>query len=42
VGKFIFEKEKQYLILKGRARIVYENVANKSHMHYLKTLYFKE
>ena len=40
VGKFIFEREKQSLILKGIARIVYKNVDNKSHMHYLKTLGF--
>ena len=40
VGKFIFEREKQNLILKGIARIVYKNVDNKSHMHYLKTLGF--
>ena len=40
VGKFIFEREKQYLISKGMRRIVYNNAANKSHMHYLKTLGF--
>ena len=40
VGKFIFEREKQNLILKGIARIVYKNVDNKSHMYYLKTLGF--
>ena len=40
VGKFIFEREKQYLISKGIKRIVYNNAANKSHMHYLKTLGF--
>lgn len=42
VGKFIFEREKQYLISKGIKRIVYYNAANKSHIHYLKTLDFKE
>ena len=42
VGKFIFEKEKQYLILKGIKRIVYTDAANKSHIHYLKTMGFKE
>ncbi len=42
VGKFIFEKENQYLILKGIKRIVYKYVANKSHIHYLKTLGFEE
>ena len=40
VGKFIFEREKQYLISKGIERIVYKNADNKSHMHYLKTLGF--
>lgn len=40
VGKFIFEKEKQYLISKGIKRIVYQSAENKSHIHYLKTLGF--
>ena len=42
VGKFIFEREKQFLISKEIRRIVYNNAANKSHIHYLKTLDFKE
>jgi hypothetical protein len=41
VGKYIFEKEKQYLISKGISRIVYKHAANKSHIHYLKTLGFE-
>ena len=40
VGKFIFEREKQFLISKGIEKIVYKNVDNKSHMHYLKTMGF--
>ena len=40
VGKFIFEREKQYLISKGIKRIIYKHAANKSHIHYLKTLRF--
>ena len=40
VGKFIFEREKQYLISKGIKRITYKHAANKSHTHYLKTLGF--
>lgn len=40
VGQYIFEKEKQYLISKGIKRVVYKNVENKSHLHYLKTLGF--
>ena len=40
VGKFIFEREKQFLISKGIERIIYKNVDNKSHLHYLKTLGF--
>ena len=40
VGQYIFEKEKQYLLAKGIKRVVYNNVANKSHLHYLKTLGF--
>ena len=42
VGKYIFEKEKQYLISKGIRRIVYKHAANKSHIYYLKTLGFEE
>ena len=40
IGKFIFDKEKQYLILKGIKRIVYGKVFNKSHEYYLKKLSF--
>ena len=42
VGKFIFEKEKQYLTSKGIKRIVYKSAENRSHIHYLKTLGFTE
>ena len=42
VGRFIFEKEKEYLISKGIKRIVYTHAANKSHIHYLNTLGFEE
>ncbi len=40
VGKFIFEKEKQFLISKGIKRIVYKKVENNNHVHFLKTLGF--
>ena len=42
VGKFIFKKEGQFLLAKGVQRIVYNNVHNKSHTSYLKTLGFKQ
>jgi hypothetical protein len=50
VGRFIFEKEKQFLISKGVKRIVYKNVSNKKHESFLKVMgftkneqgYFKE
>ena len=35
IGKFIFEKEKQYLISKGVKRIIYETVFNKNHAKFL-------
>ena len=35
VGKFIFEKEKKYLLSKGVKRIIYEQVFNKSHAKFL-------
>ena len=41
VGKFIFEKEKQFLLSKGIKRIIYNNAENKSHVHFLKTLGFQ-
>lgn len=50
IGKFIFEKEKQFLLSKGIKRIVYEKVENKGHEDFLKVTgftkigdgYFKE
>lgn len=36
VGSFIFGKEKDYLISKGIKRIVYNDVANKGHLDFLK------
>ncbi|MBS1762466.1 MAG: YgjV family protein [Bacteroidetes bacterium] len=41
IGKFIFEKEKDYLISKGIKRIVYKKVANKHHQKFLKIMGFK-
>jgi hypothetical protein len=40
VGKFIFEKEKNFLISKGVKRIVYNEVYNKNHAIYLNSLGF--
>ena len=42
VGKFIFKKEKNFLISKGVKRIVYNEVHNKSHVKYLKSLRFEK
>ena len=41
VGKFIFEKEKQFLLSKGIKRIIYNSAENKNHVHFLKTLGFQ-
>ena len=35
IGKFIFEKEKKFLLSKGVKRIVYEKVHNKNHEKFL-------
>ena len=42
VGKFIFDKEKKFLISKGVKQIVYENVPNKKHQKFLKVMGFKQ
>ncbi|MDB5190833.1 MAG: hypothetical protein JWQ96_396 [Segetibacter sp.] len=40
VGKFIFDKEKKYLVAKGVKRVVYTNVHNKNHENFLKKMGF--
>ena len=40
VGRFIFEKEKDYLISKGIRKLVYNEVANRSHKHFLEVMGF--
>ena len=42
VGKFIFKKEKNFLLLKGVKRIVYNSVHNANHMKYLKSFVFEK
>lgn len=42
VGKFIFKKEKNFLISKGVKRIVYNEVHNKNHVKYLRSLGFEK
>ncbi|MEO8768729.1 MAG: hypothetical protein ABI402_01535 [Ferruginibacter sp.] len=42
VGKFIFEKEKTYLILKGVKRLKYSQVINKKHQRFLIVMGFKK
>ncbi|HEX8313664.1 MAG TPA: hypothetical protein VF609_01645 [Flavisolibacter sp.] len=40
VGRFIFEKEKDFLLSKGINKVVYKQVANKNHLHFLKVTGF--
>lgn len=40
VGRFIFDKEKSFLISKGVKRIVYREVPNNSHLRFLKVMGF--
>ena len=40
IGRFIFEKEKDYLNSKGINRIVYKKVTNKNHEKFLKVMGF--
>ena len=42
VGRFIFDKEKDFLQAKGIKKVVYKEVANKSHLHFLEVMGFKE
>ena len=42
VGKFIFEKEKQFLLSKGIQKIYYKVVANKQHEKFLFKMGFKK
>lgn len=42
VGRFIFEKEKDYLLSKGVKRIVYKKLENKNHLHFLKVMGFEQ
>lgn len=40
VGRFIFEKEKGYLLSRGVKQLLYETVANRGHEEYLKRMGF--
>lgn len=40
VGRYIFDKEKNFLISKGVKRIVYRQVANPNHLRFLKVMGF--
>ena len=40
VGKFIFQREKEFLLSKGIKRIVYRQVTNKNHLYFLKKMGF--
>lgn len=42
VGRFIFDKEKEYLILLGIRHIVYQEVFNTSHRHFIKAMGFTQ
>jgi hypothetical protein len=42
VGRFIFDKEKEYLTSQGIKHIVYENVHNKNHQNFIKVMGFAE
>jgi hypothetical protein len=40
VGRFIFDKEKDFLLSKGINKVVYKEVANKSHLRFLEVTGF--
>ena len=41
VGRYIFEKEKQFLLEKGVKRILYIDVPNKNHLRFLRVMGFE-
>lgn len=41
VGRFIFEREKEYLLQQGIKKIIYEEVYNKNHEQFIKVMGFK-
>jgi hypothetical protein len=41
IGRFIFEREKEFLISRGVKKIVYENMQNKNHIRFLKVMGFQ-
>lgn len=42
VGRFIFDKEKQYLLSKGVKKIIYTSVANRNHKRFLAVMGFSK
>lgn len=42
VGRFIFEREKQFLISKGVKQLTYKKVYNKGHEHFLNVMGFRK
>lgn len=42
VGRFIFDKEKTFLIANSIKRVVYTSVANKNHLHFLEVMGFEK
>lgn len=42
VGRFIFEREKEYLLQRGIRKIVYHDIANKNHRKFLEVMGFKQ
>lgn len=40
VGRYIFDKERRFLLEKGVRRLVYKSVSNKSHLRFLKVMGF--
>ncbi|HRH01338.1 MAG TPA: hypothetical protein PLI68_04305 [Bacteroidia bacterium] len=42
VGRFIFEREKEFLQSRGVKKIVYEGMQNKQHLRFLKVMGFEE
>lgn len=42
VGKFIFDREKKFMLSKGVSQVIYQTVANKRHLAFLKVMGFRE
>ncbi len=42
IGRFIFDREKEFLLSKGVRKVIYENIHNKKHLDFLQVMGFSK